>query len=259
MPVPNINDAMEHLNLGDGTPGATKPQLPSELLIMILGRCTGVTILKWRRVSKFFKHIVDTDSAAKRAVFGRLPLNVMSKIIEYATDPSRPNVWSPNPKADQYGKFAPWKRLNSVYNALLHNHPSMQHYLFRGGYPVYSTLKETGLAWHQIGTHCLLGSLLILPDSTLEGLMVIPWQRPEAFIRFLDCPAKDEYATHVPFKRIYLNSEIAPVENEDGVRVIDIIKAVIDRKMSDTPGGGRLQRYGERWNKGCLELWLARL
>ena len=128
----------------------SSPILPTELTLMILERCTGITILRWRRVNKFFKRLIDTSPTLERAIFGRFPLKVMLRILEYTTRPrieNNPLICEEPP--DKYQTLIPFEQVSTVYNASLHNHPWIRSYMYRGG-KVYGKINDWYPRWQAI-------------------------------------------------------------------------------------------------------------
>jgi hypothetical protein len=116
--------------------------------------------------------------------------------------------------------------INTTYNALMHNHALLTPYLNRGG-TVYSSLNESGWRWQEVETHPVFYNINLRYTSKLDTLTVSNWKR-KAKIDLFDCPARHEFATKPPLTRLYIDRGEQAVDNETGVRVIDVLRTFCD-------------------------------
>ena len=233
-----------------------------EIIIMIVLRCTGPTIIRFRQVNRYFHRFVDDNAATRLPTFGRLPAKVMLRILEYVTRPyieSNPLITANDD--DVYAWLAVFDRVNTTYNALTHNHIWITPYLFRGG-RVYNSLAESGWRWQAVQTHPIFFALNISYVSHL-GTLGIRSYHPTSESALSKCPARHEFATNPPYKQLWMRHESKPIKDDSGVRVIDVLRRCCDDENTPEPRSIRdvSDLSVEVWDEkdGFPVLWLSEI
>lgn len=204
--------------------------IPTEVIIAVLSRCDGPTILLCRQASKAFQAAVDGERSLRAATFGIFSQNVMVRILQFL-------VWNQHGRSGYQGnrgaglRLLAFEELNSTCRRLLNHHPNIAPLLFRQG-EVLRQLDPATVAKTEIDVHPVfvcISHTLYTPLQTAAFWRY--YEHEDGIEHLVDAQVIDDYATmpEVDKLRIYVWDDRYDVEhevevsNEEGVTVRDVM------------------------------------
>jgi len=199
--------------------------LPNELFVMILKQCDGPTIITCKQTCKRLCALAEGDPALQRATFGRLPQNVMIKIVQCLAERDEDTDCRSDPPC----RVLRLESLNRTYEALLNRHPTIKPIVFRGG-NLYSTLEKHIPSPYDVQIHPILSRIGCEQFSLLKDIRLRRFHESTNGIELLkDSAAFDDYLTTPPTTTVYFGSIwgviMEKISNKDGITVRDFMEA----------------------------------